>query len=86
MLEDLVSKRCLRKEHPKKKVGNRRVLNDNLPLGYNIVAGKMSYEVGKILDPQGVAPTLVAIDMQHLFVVDEQGLRPFSLREGLRLF
>ena len=25
-------------------------------------------------------------DMQHLFVVDGKGIRPLSLREGLRLF
>ncbi len=86
MLEDLVSKKYLRKEHPKKKVGNRRIPDETLPLGYNIVAGKMSFEVGKILDPNGIAPTLVAMDMQHLFVIDGNGLRPLSLREGLRLF
>lgn len=86
ILEDLVKKRYLRKEHPKKKVGNQRVQDEQLPLGYNIVAGKMSYEVGKILDPQSIAPTLVAMDMQHLYVIDGVGLRPLSLREGLRLF
>ena len=86
MLEDLVAKKYLRKEHPKKKDGNRRVPDKTLPLGYNIVAGKMSFEVGKILDANGIAPTLVAMDMQHLFVIDGNGLRPLSLREGLRLF
>ncbi len=86
MLEDLVTKKYLKKEHPKKKVGNRRIHDETLPLGYNIVAGKMSYEVGKILDPDGIAPTLVAMDMCHLFVIDGNGLRPLSLREGLRLF
>lgn len=86
MLEDLVKKKYLRKEHPKKKENNRRIPDETLPLGYNIVAGKMSFEVGKILDPNGIAPTLVAMDMQHLFVVDGEGLRPLTLREGLRLF
>lgn len=86
MLEHLVELKYLRKEHPKKKVGNRREQDDSLPLGYNIVAGKMSFEVGKVLDPQGIAPTLVAMDMQHLFVPDGNGIRPLSLREGLRLF
>lgn len=86
MLEDLVAKKYLRKEHPKKKDGNRRIPDEALPLGYNIVAGKMSFEVGKILDANGIAPTLVAMDMQHLFVIDGNGLRPLSLREGLRLF
>lgn len=86
MLKDLVKKGYLKLEHPKKKVGNARVQDETLPLGYNIVAGKMSFEINKILDPQGIAPTLVAMDMQHLFVIDGTGIRPLSLREGLRLF
>ena len=86
MLENLVKMKYLRKEHPKKKVGNHREQDETLPIGYNIVAGKMSFEVGKVLDPQGIAPTLVAMDMQHLFVPDGNGIRPLSLREGLRLF
>lgn len=86
MLEDLVSKKYLKKEHPKRKIGNKRIQDYTLPVGYNIVAGKMSYEVAKILDPNGIAPTLVAMDMEHLFVGDNNGIRKLSLREGLRLF
>ncbi len=86
MLENLVEMGYLTKEYPKKKVGHNRVQDQSLPLGYNIVAGKMSFEVGKILDPNSIAPTLVAMDMQHIYVVDGEGLRPLSLREGLRLF
>lgn len=86
MLEDLVSKKYLKKEHPKRKIGNKRIQDETLPLGYNIVAGKMSYEVAKVLDPKGIAPTLVAMDMEHLFVGDNNGIRRLSLREGLRLF
>lgn len=86
MLEHLVKLKYVRKEHPKKKVGNRREQDTSLPIGYNIVAGKMSFEVAKVLDPQGIAPTLVAMDMQHLFVPDGSGIRQLTLREGLRLF
>lgn len=86
MLEHLVKLKYIRKEHPKKKVGNKREQDCSLPLGYNIVAGKMSFEVAKVLDPQGIAPTLVAMDMQHLFVPDGNGIRQLTLREGLRLF
>ena len=86
LLQDLVDKKYLKREHPKKKVGNKRVQDLNLPKGYNIVAGKKSFEISKILDPQGISPTLVAMDMEHLFVVDNGGLRALSLREGLRLF
>lgn len=86
MLENLVQKKYLKKEYPKRKYGNKRVQDETLPLGYNIVAGKMSFEINKILDPDGTTPTLVAMDMQHLFVADGDGLRNLSLREGLRLF
>lgn len=86
MLSDLVEKGYLKMEYPKRKINNTRVQDHNLPIGYNIVAGKMSYEISKILDPKSVAPTLVAMDMQHLYVVDGKGLRKLTLREGLRLF
>lgn len=86
MLSDLVKKGYLKMEHPKKKVGKSRVQDTSLPKGYNIVAGKMSFEINKVLDPDGIAPTLVAMDMQHLFVADGNGLRTLSLREGMRLF
>lgn len=86
MLNDLVDKKYIRFEHPKKKTSAGRVYDVNLPKGYNIVAGKMSFEVNKVLDPEEIAPTLVAMDMQHLYVPDDEGIRTLSLREGLRLF
>ena len=86
MLNDLVDKKYLKYEHPKKKVGKRREYDYSLPKGYNIVAGKMSFEINKIMARNEIAPTLVAMDMQHLYVVDGNGLRTLSLREGLRLF
>ena len=87
MLEDLKEKRYVVKEHPKRRLENgQRIQDESLPLGYNIVAGKMSYEVSKVLDSTEVAPTLVAMDMQHLYVPDGEGIRKLSLREGLRLF
>ena len=86
MLEDLVTKKYIKKEYPKQKIGNRREQDPTLPLGYNIVAGKMSFEVGKILSPSEKAPTLVAMDMLRLYVPDGDGIRQLTLREGLRLF
>ena len=68
-----------------KKGVTKRQPDTTLPKGYNIVAGKLSFEINKILDPNGVAPTLVAMDMQKLYVVDNGGLRKLTLREGLRL-
>lgn len=86
LLEDLAAKKYVTKEHPKRKDGNQRIQDPALPLGYNIVAGKMSFEVSKVLSPEEIAPTLVAMDMQHLFVPDGAGIRPLTQREGLRLF
>jgi len=90
MLDDLAEKRYVVKEHPKRKVKNGkvyiRVQDPTLPLGYNIVAGKMSFEISKVMSPAEIAPTLVAMDMQHLFVVDGDGLRTLTLREGLGMF
>lgn len=86
LLDDLVAKKYLRYEHPKKKVGKLREPDTSLPKGYNIVAGKMSFEVSKVMGKKEVAPTLVAMDMERLFVTDGDGIRNLSLREGLRLF
>ena len=95
MLSRLTEMGYLVREHPKRRVmvthgqGIRtaqRVPDPALPLGYNIVAGKLSFEVSKILDPSMVAPTLVATDVGRLAVVDGAGLRRLTLREGLRLF
>ena len=63
MLEDLADKRYVVKEHPKKLVDGRRIHDETLPIGYNIVAGKMSFRVNKILDPDSAAPTLVAMEL-----------------------
>lgn len=95
LLNGLVAKGYLVFEHPKRKVITRNengVLSShrepdmNLPKGFNIITGKLSFEINKILDPSHIAPTLVAMDMQKLVVVDGDGVRRLSLREGLRLF
>ena len=49
------------------------------------MAGKLSFEINKIMSPDDIAPTLVAMDMQKLYVGDNGGLRRLTLREGLRL-
>ena len=95
MLDDLVKKGYLRYEHPKdiveidnnngKKIKKRKYRRD-LPKGYNIVVGKLSFEINKILNSNSIAPALVATDMERLSVVDGQGIRKLTIREGLRLF
>jgi DNA (cytosine-5)-methyltransferase 1 len=94
LLNDLTEKGYLRFEHPKAQIrqevnGNiitRREYAINKPKGYNIVTGKLSFEFSKILDPNGLAPTIVAADVEKIGVVDGSGIRRLSLREGLRLF
>lgn len=95
MLDDLADKGYLKFEHPKQKkkitdlFGNTTTVREHdvsLPKGYNIVAGKLSFEISKVMGPSETAPTLVAMDMQKLFVADGKGLRRLTLREGLRLF
>lgn len=94
MLDDLVCKGYLRYEHPKDiveivtpdgKIKKTRAYAEDKEKGYNIVTGKLSFEISKILDPKGVAPTLVATDVTRLAVPDGKGIRRFSVREGLRL-
>lgn len=94
LLDDLVYKGYLRFEHPKRLVketiDNRvkayREYDYSKPKGYNIVTGKLSFEINKILDPDDIAPTLVATDISRLAVPDGSGLRKLTVREGLRLF
>lgn len=94
MLEDLTRKGYLKFEYPKKLirevneagvVTTHREYDVTKPKGYNIVAGKLSFEINKVMSPNEIAPTLVAMDMQKLYVGDNGGLRRLSLREGLRL-
>ncbi len=95
LLDDLTDKGYLVLEHPKKLVtykdenGNtvtRREQDESKTKGYNIVSGKLSFEFTKILDNAAVAPTLVAMDVRTLGVVDGQGIRKLTVREGLRMF
>ncbi len=95
ILDDLVDKGYLKYEHPKdivevtnkngKKIKKREYRTD-LEKGYNIIVGKLSFEINKILDPNDIAPTLVATDMNKIAVIDGDGLRRLTVREGLRLF
>jgi DNA (cytosine-5)-methyltransferase 1 len=97
MLLNLTKKGYLVYEYPKKKVVNidvndssrtssERVKDTTKPKGYNIVTGKLSFEFSRILNPNSVTPTLVAMDMDTIGVIDGGGLRHLTLREGLRLF
>jgi DNA (cytosine-5)-methyltransferase 1 len=94
LLDDLATKGYLKLEHPKKLVkiqtlngiATSREYDETKPKGYNIVTGKLSFEINKVLDPKDIAPTLVATDVSRLAVPDNKGLRRLTIREGLRLF
>lgn len=96
MLDDLKKKGYLVLEHPKKKVQTKtssktriiyeRIPDETKPKGYNIVTGKLSFQYSRILCPNSTTPTLVAMDMSTIGVVDNGGLRNLTLNEGLRLF
>lgn len=87
-LEDLANKGYLRYEHPKQLIIengiSRRVARLNAPKGYNIVAGKLSFPIVKIINPNDYAPTIVATEAGKIAVATDKGVRPISIREGLR--
>lgn len=86
LLDDLIEKRYLVLEHPKCLKNGKREYDITKEKGYNIVTGKLSFEFSKILNPFGVAPTLVATDIEKTGVIDGNGIRKLTLREGQRLF
>lgn len=94
MLDDLEKKGYLVYEHPKKKIlirkggniGSKREPDIKKPKGYNIVTGKLSFKYSQFLSPNEIAPTLVAMDMSRVGVVDGSGIRHLTITEGLRLF
>jgi DNA (cytosine-5)-methyltransferase 1 len=96
MLDKLVEQGYLVLEHPKKRIKSEnstpdrtlyeRIPDVTKPKGYNIVTGKLSFEFSRILNPGAVTPTLVAMDMSTIGVIDNCGIRKLTLREGLRLF
>lgn len=96
MLDNLTSMGYLVLEYPKKRVQAststqtrtiyERVPDVTKPKGYNIVTGKLSFEYSRILCPNAITPTLVAMDMSTIGVIDNGGLRNLTVKEGLRLF
>ncbi|MFA0320392.1 DNA (cytosine-5-)-methyltransferase [Vibrio sp. 10N.222.55.A3] len=91
LLSDLVQKDYIKFEHPKALVKNEqgiksRVPDESKPKGYNIVTGKLSFELNKILDPNDEVNTIVATETSKLGVLDIDGIRTLTDRECLRLF
>ena len=89
-LDDLVEKKYLRFEHPKDLVEidgiKKREYATHLEKGYNIVTGKLSFELNKILGNNAIAPTIVATEADRIGVIDGNYIRRMSERECLRFF
>lgn len=94
ILEKLTKMKYLVFEHPKKKVpitagentSYERIPDTTKPKGYNIVTGKLSFKFSRFLSPNEVTPTLVAMDINTIGVIDGEGIRHLTNKEGLRLF
>ncbi|EGU4189122.1 DNA (cytosine-5-)-methyltransferase [Vibrio parahaemolyticus] len=91
MLDDLVRKDYIKFEHPKELIHlengtTKREPDSSKPRGYNIVTGKLSFELNKILDPNCISNTIVATETSKLGVLDTDGIRTLTDRECLRLF
>lgn len=82
MLDNLVDMKYLRLEKPKDLVNEKRKYKKELPEGYNICKGKLSFPISKILDPNDISPTLTATDSHKLAVIiDENTIRNLSSTE-----
>lgn len=86
-LNYLTEKGYLRFEHPKKKIVingiTKRIPHTDAPKGYNIVAGKLSFPLATILDPNDMSPTIVATETGKIGVATNKGVRSITVREGL---
>lgn len=89
-LNDLEKKGYLKLEYPKKLITEngtkKRVYDESKPKGYNIVTGKLSFEINEIFDRKSISNTLVATEMDKIAVTDIDGIRNLSERECLRFF
>lgn len=91
MLDDMVDKKYLRFEHPKDLIrlddgSTKREYKSSASKGYNLVAGKLSFELNKILGSDCITPTIVATETNRIGVIDNNYIRRLSTRECFRLF
>lgn len=87
-LSYLESSGYLKLEHPKDLEiidgVKKRVYKLECEKGYNIVAGKLSFPIAKILDPNGLVPTIVATEVGKLAISTDRGVRSITVKEGLK--
>jgi DNA (cytosine-5)-methyltransferase 1 len=87
-LNELTQKGYLKLEHPKKKITidgiSKRVPHTEVPKGYNIFTGKLSFPLAVIIAPNDVSPTIVATEAGKIGVATKKGIRSITIVEGLR--
>ena len=90
MLDDLTKKGYLRYEYPKnifiENETKVRKYDISKEKGYNIVAGKLSFPLSTILSKNDISPTIVATEIGKIAVATQNGIRNFTIKEGLGLF
>jgi len=86
-LEYLTKCGYLKYEHPKDLIIengiSKRVYKTSSEKGYNIVAGKLSFPIAKILNPDELVPTIVATEVGKIAVSTNEGVRSITVKEGL---
>lgn len=86
MLDNLVKLKYLKIEKCKELKNGRRLYKEESEEGYNICKGKLSFPISKILDPEGVAPTLTATDSSKLaFLIGDKHVRRATDNELKRM-
>lgn len=89
-LDFLVSLGYLKCDYPKdfRTVLHKKekISRTDLPLGYTLTTGKLSFEFNKILDDNSTLPTIVATDASRFGVLEINGLRKLTHLELKRLF
>lgn len=84
-LEDLVSKGYLVMEHPRDIVDGKRQEKLDVPAGYNINKGKLSFPISKVMHPDSLSPTLTATDSSKLAVAVGGTIRQLNFVELKRI-
>lgn len=89
-LDFLVSLGYLKCDYPKDYaiIDNKKekISRTDLPLGYTLTTGKLSFEFNQILDDNASVPTIVATDASRIGVLEKNGLRKLTHLELKRLF
>lgn len=89
-LDALLKKGYLKMDYPKDYSNingvKTKIPRTDLPMGYTLTTGKLSFEFSDILDDNDIVPTIVATDASRLGVIEKDGLRKLTTNELKKLF